>query len=169
MLLQVILGLILTLLALIGFLFNFYIVLALVLTKQVQVPNLFKSLFATDLEAKQPPAAAPGSQQQHLDHPLPLHLLALHLHRIPCCWHHCLSGGHWNHRRSQRFRNNHYFDPLQLVQVHGFFLHVTNPLIVWNLAGIHLDRFVAISQPLRFLTDDLEEVECDCISGTRAS
>ena len=39
MLLQVILGLILTLLALIGFLFNFYIVLALVLTKQVQVPN----------------------------------------------------------------------------------------------------------------------------------
>ena len=37
MLLQVILGLILTLLALIGFLFNFYIVLALVLTKQVQV------------------------------------------------------------------------------------------------------------------------------------
>ena len=39
MLMQVILGLILTLLALIGFLFNFYIVLALVLTKQVQVPN----------------------------------------------------------------------------------------------------------------------------------
>ena len=39
MLLQVILGLILTLLALIGFLFNFYIVLALVLTKQVEVPN----------------------------------------------------------------------------------------------------------------------------------
>ena len=34
-------------------------------------------------------------------------------------------------------------------QVHGFLLHVTNPLIVWNLAGIHLDRYVAISQPLR--------------------
>ena len=106
MLLQVILGLILTLLALIGFLFNFYIVLALVLTKQVQVPNLFKSLFATDLEAKQPPAAAPRSQQQHLDHPLPLHLLALHLHRIPCCWHHCLSGGHCN-GLNQKIKNNY--------------------------------------------------------------
>ena len=68
--------------------------------------NLFESLFSTDLEAEQPPAAAPGSQQQHLDHPLPLHLLALHLHRIPCCWHHCLSGGHWN-GLNQKIKNDY--------------------------------------------------------------
>ena len=39
LLLQLVFGLVLTLLALIGFLFNFYIVLALVLTKQVDPPN----------------------------------------------------------------------------------------------------------------------------------
>ena len=37
-----------------------------------------------------------------------------------------------------------------MCRVHGFLVHLTNPLIVWTLAGIHLDRFLAISHPLRW-------------------
>ena len=40
---------------------------------------------------------------------------------------------------------------LTMCQVSGFIVHLVNPLVIWNLAGIHLERFVAISHPLRSL------------------
>ena len=35
--------------------------------------------------------------------------------------------------------------------VQGFLSTSLFPLVVWNLAGIHLDRFVTIAYPLRFV------------------
>ena len=31
----------------------------------------------------------------------------------------------------------------------GFLTTLLQPLVVWNLAGVHLDRFIVIAYPLR--------------------
>ena len=86
MLPDLIIGLILTALAFIGFLFNIYIVLALVLTKQVLDRNswrtictLIPSIFL-DLEAQQSSHRSPGTVQQCPDTTLSLFVHSNHPH-----------------------------------------------------------------------------------------
>ncbi|XP_023327903.1 histamine H2 receptor [Eurytemora carolleeae] len=39
---------------------------------------------------------------------------------------------------------------LFLCQVHGYFTEIIHPLVLWNLAFVHLDRFISIVHPLRY-------------------
>lgn len=125
----------LTLLALVGFLFNIYILVSVALSKQV-----LKSFQANYMPSS-------SSHNLYLKLARPSNMLIFHMSGLFTTL--TLSSLVLSSSTLLRTDSTKFVMGDFVCVFHGFMHLIFQPLALWTLAGIHLDRFISILNPLR--------------------